>query len=50
MNEKATTAVRVFPTTHKRLKIRAAKEKKTLATVIDELSRPKALKATTTTP
>ena len=44
MSEKAITAVRVFPSTHKRLKIHAAKEKKTLATVIDELSRKTAAK------
>ncbi len=37
--ETATKPVRVYPSTHKRLKIKAAKENKSLAEFIDGLSK-----------
>lgn len=37
--EKATATVRLYPSTRRRLNIKAAKEDKTLAQVIDELSK-----------
>lgn len=39
--EKATAAVRLFPSTRRRLNIEAAKKSKTLAEIIDEISQTK---------
>lgn len=39
--EKATAHIRVFPSTHRRLKIKAAKEGKNLPEYIDFLEREK---------
>ena len=41
--EKATVPVRVYPSTRKRLNIKAAKKSTTLAEIIDALSKEKTL-------